>query len=664
MQTFSMDEDYTEYIHDGKNMLGVLLGEGSVWQYAYGLYAAILNFVAPIAGGAVIFEILASIFPSVRLAFAQLAVWKEKYYFSELNEASLELAKSICGIKRLSLFRPVIVFTDAYVDDEEEKSAELMLEAKRIGAICVRDDLAHVRKHSRGRKKYFLIDRAKDGNLRTLTTLASGRNSKYLKKAEIYLFTEDDAYVQVESNIQKALKAKWKITDDEDARLPVFIPVRSHRNLISNMVAEVPLYEPLIGKERNSDGTKDLTVTILGTGSIGTQMFLTTYWIGQMLDCRLTINLVSQETEAGFWDRIDYINPEIKRTMDKNDPLLRINDKGDMAPVYCQVNFLQCDAMSSQFVSLLQGTSKDRFLLDTDYFLVALGGDSENISVANTLRRYIGVGSLLEQTPRRRVINYVVYDSELADTLNQTNRFCFADGVAQVYMSAVGSRRQVYSCRNVFMTDFTDLAKRTHEAYLSARNRKDRAKKHRSRMLDDYKYWSNVTRGLHVRYKQFSLGLIHASLFDVEDNRDANYRATLLHARDAYNTLRLGERVLTQEEKNDLHRIAWLEHRRWNAFTRVMGFRSTEDYPAYAVKGQYGSYKQMDLKLHPCLVECDQRGIHASMDACGRIDKSTTLQCTDKTDFDRLDKLSYDLLEKELNDYDFKLYDYPDSEPK
>ena len=35
-------------------------------------------------------------------------------------------------------------------------------------------------------------------------------------------------------------------------------------------------------------------------GDIGTEMFLNTYWIGQMLDCKLRINVVSKEPEGTF----------------------------------------------------------------------------------------------------------------------------------------------------------------------------------------------------------------------------------------------------------------------------------------------------------------------------------------------------------------------------
>jgi hypothetical protein len=109
-QTFSMDEDYTEYIKNGKAMFYDLFGDDTVWATVYGVYASLLGFIAPVIGGAIIFEILARIFPKLKLFFSYLAVWREKYYFSELNEASLALAKSVCNLCKSAFQKPVIIF--------------------------------------------------------------------------------------------------------------------------------------------------------------------------------------------------------------------------------------------------------------------------------------------------------------------------------------------------------------------------------------------------------------------------------------------------------------------------------------------------------------------------------------------------------------------------
>ena len=658
LQTFSMDEDYTEYIFKGKEMLGVIFGETSPWVSIYGLYAAISNFVAPVAGGAIIFEILASIFPKIKIRLSNFAVWREKYYFSELNDASLALAKSICNLNIRAYKRPVMVFTDAYIDDEDEKDSELLLEAKSLGAICIKDDLSHILKNKHGMRKFFLIDKTDSENLKALANLANSGNNVYLKKAEIYLFTNDDTYVQVEERIRDKLLCECHFAEEE---LPVIVPVQSYRNLISNLLVDVPLYEPLIGKKKDERGSQTLTVTILGTGHIGTEMFLSTYWLGQILDCNLKINILSQETEEEFWSKIDYINPEIRHTTIEGDPILRINRKGDMAKVYCEVQYLQCDVKSSEFVSYL--TEQNRHILDTDYFLVSLGLDEDNISVANTVRKYVGQYHISVNKPVKTVITYVVYDSELSKTLNRKKYFSFLKDGCDVYMQAIGSLHDVYSVRNVFLSEHEPFAEKAHQAYAAIQNREERAKTHKKRMNDDYKHWANLARGMHIKYKVYSMGMMTCSLFDYCDAEEV-YKETVKKAYEVYKKVISGEIEFDSVEAENkhlklLHRMAWLEHRRWNAFTRVKGFRTTTDYNTYATPGDFGSYKQMDIKLHPCLVECDQNGIKARISSKGIIDENTLFQSEAYDDFDLLDDLSYDMYKRKLNNYDFKQYDYP-----
>ena len=656
LQSFSMDEDYTHYIVSGKEMVAAVCGEKSPLVALYGAYTSVLNVAAIIAGGAILFELLASIFPKLRLRFSYLAFWKEKYYFSELNEASVALAKSICSLNLGIFKRPMFIFTDVYIDDESENHSELLLEAKLLGAVCVRDDLAHVKKNAWGRRTFFLIDEAEAGNLQALVDLSDERNCKYLSKAEIFLFTSDDAYIQVEQRVRGKLMKKLK-----EENLPTFIPVQSYRNLIANLLTEIPLYEPLVGKQPEEDGSQSLTVTILGKGYIGTEMFLNTYWMGQMLDCKLKIRVLSQETEEEFWGKIDYINPEIKRTTDPNDSILEYNRKGEKTPVYCQVEYLQCDVKSSSFVSYL--TDSKQNILDTDYFLVSLGSDEVNISVAETLRKYVGQHHIHLQQPLKTVIAYVVYDSELAQTLNQKKAFSFVADNMDIYMKAIGSLSTVYSAENIFMTKHVQQAENSHKAYLSVQNREERAKTHDERLKEDYKYWASMARGMHIKYKVYSMGYIQRSLFDYpEDSADHQnmVEAAIADCRKmARGDIQFADQAQEKAHLELLHRMAWLEHRRWNAFTRVKGYRGTKDYKLYAQKNVGGSYKQMDLKLHPCLVECDQKGIRATISATGEIDMASRFQRTDVENFDFLDELTFYLQREGIISYDFKENDYP-----
>ena len=211
LQTFSMDEDYTYYVIQGKTMLRELFGAHTPLQTVHGVYSFLINTMAPIAGGAFVFEILARLFPKIRLYLSSLFLSRPKYYFSELNDASLALATSVFEAPTSLFKRPYLIFTDAYIDNKEEGDSELITQAQALGAICVRDDLAHVFKSKRGKRYFFLIDKSESGNMQTFVELADDLNDIYLLGSEVYLFTNSDAYIEIENRVMNRLEKKYDL---------------------------------------------------------------------------------------------------------------------------------------------------------------------------------------------------------------------------------------------------------------------------------------------------------------------------------------------------------------------------------------------------------------------------------------------------------------------
>ena len=265
LRTFSMEEEYAEYIMDIKALIAEVFPNAH-WSFPIIktmtiVYASMLNLVAPIIGGAIILEILASIFPKIGLRWSYFFIKRPKYFFSELNSASLSLAKSIYNKEKSK--KPILIFTDTYVDDEKEKEYELLLEAKKYGAICIRDDLAHVRKTKYGKRAYFLMDENEFGNLQTLMGLTEDHNVKYIRDAYIYLFVQSDAYVQVEKQINEEFQEEKKKELLKGGEKPTIVPVNGYRNLVQNLFVKIPLYEPLIKKKMKRNSTSQFLATEL-----------------------------------------------------------------------------------------------------------------------------------------------------------------------------------------------------------------------------------------------------------------------------------------------------------------------------------------------------------------------------------------------------------------
>lgn len=658
LQTFSMDENYALYIARGKEMMAAF-GADAFWQDAYGAYASVLNVLAPIAGGAIVLEVLARIFPELHLWLTHFVFWRKKYYFSELNAASLALAKSISREKRSE--HPMLIFTDTYVDDEKEQEYELFVDAKRYGAICVRKDLAHVGKPWFGKREFYLMDEDEFSNLQTLMGLLENRNIRRIKDSCIYLFVQSDAYLNIEKQAKRQLEEKKHLL--RGGSKPVIVPVHGYRNLVQNLFNTVPLYEPLVNKEDKAH----LNVTILGSGVIGKEAFLGIYWLGQMMvsqgegekatmeQVELTVNVVSNETEEAFWAEIDYVNPEIRQTVEVlkdtaateaeqecQKSLLRIYpNREETNKPYCRVRYTRLDVKAGSFWTNAQAGMAQ--LPDSDYYIVALGDDADNISTAEKIRSFIGkrhVEKIGQNKSGEVVIAYAVFDAELCEALNRDKHFkSLGKGTADIYMHAFGNLEQVYSCDNVYMSKNLLWATETGAAYLRGQYENSHRQDNMNRVGDsiqnyedaNYNYWASLARAMHMKYKLFSLGWITTSVFRCENEEEcASHRQTVRDICALYQLFAAaGKADLllsadSHKKWEDLKRkqdcLAWLEHRRWNAFTRTMGYQYVDVHRMLEASETGLEHKDMRLKLHACLAETrmpDMQGVRSYLTGDG-----------------------------------------------
>lgn len=677
-QSFSMDEEYTAYITNGRAMIAEIFPGESDVEKLYGIYAAVLNCAAPIAGGAIIFEIIASIFPTILLRLSYLAVWREKYYFSELNENVLAFIKSLNKEHARKLFsRPTVIITDSYVDKENERSSELALKAKLLGAICVKNDIVHIPKNYIGKRKIILADENENNNLFALVSLSSALKKGIFSYTEIFYLSQKDMPFSVSKQVRENLEKTFKenIT---------FLPVNVHRNIITKLLVDIPLFEPVVGMRKvavagdssesdsaNAEASKpvekrsELNLTIIGSGQIGTEMLLAAYSLGQMLDCRLNITVYSKEKKSDFKQRINYINTEIFRTMDiadpelhiptEDDPLLLKYPKGkEKAPAYCSLSYIEIDVKSEEFFSMI---SVDKVITQNNYFFVALGSDDENVLMANTLKDYLGRKCLLEGGGSKTVITYVVFNSKLQMLLNVKKLYSYSKNKNDIYMKAVGSREDIYSVDNILMQKMKPLIESVSNSYNSKSAVEERKKQSADIKKDEYNFFANMARAAHIKYKMFSSGVWTSSLFDEPNETD--YEKKCEEFKRTYrNMLRQYE-----EYSCEMARLAWLEHRRWNAFMRTRGFIAPENTASFIESEK--SQKNIELKLHACIVECDEFGIkvkkveNSNQNTFPMINTELSDVQFEALKPDKLDSVSRKVAMCKSGSYDFKKYDYP-----
>lgn len=711
-QSFSMDESYTEYIGAGKEMVKAVYKESEKAACHYGLYASVLNVLAPICGGVILLDILQGTFPKVKLFFKRSLVWKKEYYFSELNNNSLTCAKSILEQNHGLFCRPIIVFTDVYTDGENEQSSELFRKAKALGCICVTDDLTHLNHRHTTNKEYWLIDNNEINNIKTLAVLADDTHYRRIEKTVIRIFYQDDSYTLTEASIvqrlrelymhefninadgkaltnpddkfykkirlkyelsrvlsddvekkkakkggnknkgknekerkdesEKTLKKerkkeeraafkRWllrfvgcgfnlntvndKLLDqycdltykkdsgqtkeqhkDKSAekmnkeakesyinkKVPAVIRTRFYQDLIYNLLKEVPLYKPLL----NCKNPEKLNVTILGNGNIGMEMLLASSWCGQLYDIPLSINMVSKDEPEAAIAKINKISTEILESTKEGSDLLKVYSEVEKynAP-YFKFRYCCYDMDFDDFSDLTfpvfpdgaENTEKEPFYLtDADYYLVALGDDDLNIRVAERLYKAVALSKREDKT-RKVVITYVVYDSHLCRILNKTENDYKQLGFIE--MRAVGSIEDTFSYKSIVKEEY--MAKRLDENGTVVTSHGEWAELSSKMAMSGkpYEFWSTYARELHYEYKVFSA-------FAKRKDTDCTWE----------NWKKCHEEYICEPTDNEADELAWLEHRRWNAYMRSIGFIFDKNKDVKV------------LKTHDCLVEHHKPG--------------------------------------------------------
>ncbi len=636
IRAFSFNIPFTEFAPCVSKIVCDIFNFSRLGRLVFKVYITLIYFLAPAAGAAVILEFIVNIFAKIKLKLNSLFPSKEIYYFNALNKKSLALAKSVLENRKK---RTVIVFTDVYTKRDEEESSELLAEAKCSGGICLKEDILHINIRKGGKNTFIFIDDIGQKNIQDVWAIMDidkndARKNKRLENANVLAFCEERYYTMVCEKIRERAKIQY----GENA--PDVRTIDEYSNLVKNMLKRLPLYEPLVGRK----DAKELQLTIIGSGQIGTEVFLSSYWYGQMLGIRLNINVISKEPETRFFDKINYINPEIlstgeyvlstgtvlertkelfcvdadteyiKRTADYKKIMMMYPGKGILADPYFTLRYYQTDISDDDLAHKLHESHwKDGFSLkDTDYFVVALGSDAENIQISEKLNKFISEYHLKLKKAgkefKNTVISCAVYDSAIGKVINDMRRK--APESRGTYIYAFGFFEEVYNEENIYMRSEEKRSKSIHHAYENRRGTlEDYEKKtaedvvnKNSNMLQ-YNFWASIGRALHLRYKVFSAGCILESVFScgTVEKREKLNEASL---EKYYRCIKKSDGNDDYSEKLVSH-LKWLEHRRWNAFTRVMGFTVPDDFSEYAQYTTGYDHKEMHLKLHLFLTESD-----------------------------------------------------------
>jgi len=634
LQVFSLDASFTKSITIGKEMFTEEYGS-KLLADIFGAYNSLIYVIAPVLGGAILFGLLTRAFPYLSLTFKP---YRDKYVFSELNERSISLAEDIIrealkAQKGLLPTLPLIIFTDAYGDSEDESTSELLLRAKEIGAVCIKDDIVNLRLIRTKKIYYLLMDENDNTNIHTLTSISTGKNKPWNDKCKIniYVFSQNKEL----GSIIKMIYAKYK---SELANVVIKV-VQEYTNIAYNLFNDVPLYYPLL--KRNIQGSskeKELILTIIGDSKINLEVFLGAYWCGQMLDCKLKINVITENVQR-FILTVNSVNQEILQSGlfngEADKTLLRVYPKQEIySPAYAEFNFINADLQTGDYLEILNKRDGNApLLIFSDYFVIDLGSDEQNMSIATELSRIIQKENLGKTAAHQNVIAYSIFDSNTKDIVNS-----FSIQSEDVFLYAFAAIKDIYSCKNIFMKHINEPAFSISKVHSKADME--------SFLKDEYNWWASIARVLHRKYKIYSVGLLSPRENPGVINKDEI------------------EKYWEMTDSNDetCDRLTWLEHRRWNAFLRTKGFAAPSEtqWNSYAYKDTANgvTHKNTNLKLHPCIIESSEK-IQIENSDWDNPDYK------DKTSLDYLDLVSIMVYQKQKELFgkddknDYKIWDTP-----
>lgn len=384
-------------------------------------YAAMLYVIAPVLTFTAVLSLFKNLVARIRLR----GNWLRTYYImSEMNEQSMALAESIHRKKRSR-----VVFTDVF-EHNEEADYELHARARKIHAICLKQDITHVIFNRRRPVEYFFIGENESENISQAAKIVD-EFKQHPKRRHISVFvfaTSPESESMVDSIAAGVPDDKLYLPEEKPVtvKMGMLRWVEYGRMPASVLIRRVDAVEKLVWNELRSmnlfgkaDKDKTISVLLVGMGKYGRAFFKSLIWACQASGYRLELNVVDKRKpgeRGSIRSVLAYQCPE----------LMALNGQDvDGEASYSVELFEGIDVESGVFADLLdyQGWDSRRIYLSerlkkTSIAVVAMGEDDRNIRVAMDLRlrfdRLLGVKASSGRSPKEEqtVIYAVVYDEQ------------------------------------------------------------------------------------------------------------------------------------------------------------------------------------------------------------------------------------------------------------
>lgn len=548
IRMFALETEYAEFFDSA-----VIYAMKEPLRQIYSGFGTLLFIFAPLLTLKVVISLFRDAVTYQKYVFA---FRKHTHVFSELNEKSLELAKSIDKVynrseddpEKYKLHRKALIVFNG-VDNDQETKNDLLEEAKEIGAICFSKDLDNIKYNKSGsckrRLSFYLTSDNEETNVRHAENVMQNYD---FPSVDVYVFSDD---IRTELLLSAKNVKSMKVVRINEAQSLIY-----HNLDVHGM--------RLFQNARPTDcDEKVISAVIVGLGAHGTEMLKALSWFCQMDGYRLKVTAFDKDPDAK--EKFTIACPEL---MDEAYNGKRIPGEA----------LYEIDILGGVEVHSRAFTEAFSQITDATYVFVACGDDADNLAAALRIRMlcericYFGGN-------RKPDLETVIYHPSIADMMGEKwvgdrsleNPLGVTNFQNQYYsIHMIGSLEELYSVETLLNSELIRKAEEANERYVKTVY--DNDLENAAKSYSGEKLAEEMARIEAKRLK--NLRAFH--------QYDYNYRSSLSRIIHERKSEALGTRNVAQE------------HRRWNAYMRSMG---------YCFSGSEDESSRNDLaKLHHNLV--------------------------------------------------------------
>lgn len=560
-----------------------LAGENGVWDtreqiiddpsqlgYWYSVYTAMLHiFLSGVLFGAAM-KLVNHFFPIIGYKFL---ISNHIFVFSGISEREVLFAEDVRRKEeeirqgsKIGRTAPALVFLHS--GEEVPGLSSLMERIHDISGYVFSYDLENMPLpfyHRKTRIDYFLLQQADGQNVNDAMKLAG----KYKIKTSGEK-TCSEVYVHVLSDYPETENLLDSVSAESNCS---FRLISENRTMIYQLIDRVPLFS---GASVNEKGEKELNILIVGAGRIGREAVKVCSWCGYTLDLKPNIWVIDN-TELP----LHILEKECPETLAQGN-----------------IHFDVVDVRTAEFTKYIREHK------NIGYVICALGDEHLN------LRTSIDIRSIFYEEPpysiekkRLPIINVLINDGDLQQ-MSQQLKFKGNKNNGYGYIGydikSFGSLQEYYTWENIGASYLDVGGFEVHRAYeriFGAEN--SREESIRTYDLSEYGRRSSIASALHGKYKLYAL---LCERMGSKEEFDWSQKPTESMYLQAYDYL-YDIRISVKDRMERVEELAKVEHLRWNAYTRAIGWCKAKKAVWEKEWEPILAKKNMAAKCHPDLVE-------------------------------------------------------------